>query len=106
MVKGIGVDIVEIDRIKLNDAFVHKILSVEEINIYNQLHTEKRKKEYLAGRFACKEAIIKALSNTDISFKDISVLNDKNGKPFTNIDNILISISHENKYVVAFATQI
>ncbi|HOO74216.1 MAG TPA: 4'-phosphopantetheinyl transferase superfamily protein, partial [Tepiditoga sp.] len=58
MILGIGCDIVKIDRI--NEEISKKILSSEELKIYLKIDSEKRKKEYLAGRFAAKEAIIKA----------------------------------------------
>lgn len=106
MINGIGVDIVDINRIKLKDSFINKILSCDEISIYNTLATDKRKKEFLAGRFASKEAIFKADNSVGCPFNEISVLNDINGKPYSNIDGVMISISHEKDYAIAYVISI
>ena len=65
----------------------------------------------LAGKFAAKEAISKALGSgigKKLRFKEISILNETSGKPFAKIDrynleNIHISISHSNDNAVALA---
>lgn len=50
---GIGVDIVELSRLDIeNERFVRHILSDEEYEIFQSFPTEKRKREYLGGRFA------------------------------------------------------
>lgn len=105
MIKGIGVDIVEIARIPLNDAFITKILSIDELSVYNTFSNNKRKREYVAGRFAGKEALVKALSDKSITFSKVSILNDENGKPFFKDRNTMISISHENDYVIAYVLE-
>ncbi|XMB85704.1 holo-ACP synthase [Mycoplasmatota bacterium WC44] len=107
MIYGIGTDLVEIKRIKesLSDRFVNKILTVSEIEIYNSLRHEKRKIEFIAGRFAAKEAVSKAHGTgmDGIGFRDIEVLKD-NGKPICTFKdfNVQISISHTDDYAVAF----
>lgn len=104
---GIGIDIVEIDRINkaLSDTFVSKVLSKEEIITFNK-YKNKRKIEYLAGRWACKEAIIKCLSDYEAPLMtDLNITNNENGKPeikYKNYD-IKLSISHEEHYAVAIA---
>lgn len=119
MIYGIGMDIVKIDRIKkltdkYGDRFIRRILSGSEIAI---LHWNRRY-SYIAGRFAAKEAIYKAMGKTyDINFKEIEILNDDNNKPYIgdlnriekelNINrnkrlNIHISISHEMDYAISF----
>lgn len=113
MINGIGIDIVENKRIssKLEDiSFVLRILSTEEKKQYDILKSSKRKLEYLSGRFACKEAIFKALSSGDgtMNYSDISILNDEFGKPYVKINNVVkkefyVSISHEKEYTVAQA---
>lgn len=108
--KGIGVDIVEFERIERvlkKEKFVDKILSDAEKNVYYDLKNEKRKMEYLAGRFAIKEAIYKAASNVcqGMSFSDFSILNDSAGAPYLaapNISSLMISLSHSKNYVIAF----
>ena len=112
-----GTDIIEIDRIKKlvdeNKAeFVNRIYNDKEIN-YCEGKGIVRYQHY-AARFAAKEAIFKAISSKledkfDISWKDVEVLNDKNGRPEINFINkeikdlksIEISISHCKKYAVA-----
>lgn len=100
MIIGIGVDILKISRMKLELA--KKILSDEELSIFNQFKLESRKLEYLAGRFAAKEAIIKAIGHTThvVGMRDIAILNDDNGlpyvyKPVYDDIRISISLSHE-----------
>lgn len=99
MIKGIGVDIVELKRIKYKIA--SKVLSSKEKEVFDSFKDDKRKKEYLAGRFAAKEALFKA-TNESFDFKDISVLNDKSGKPLISYKNAHVSISHDGDYVIAF----
>ena len=116
---GIGTDIVDIKRIvkvfkDYPERFPEKVLSTDELNIFL---THPRQKEYLAGRFAAKEAILKALGTglRNASWTDISVLNDEIGKPLAtlkgnlllmandkNIKEIHVSISHSDEYAVAF----
>ncbi|HEY8364819.1 MAG TPA: holo-ACP synthase [Haloplasmataceae bacterium] len=109
MIIGIGVDLVEIDRIKKSsiENLVKRILTEKEIQIYNQFKNEKRKWEFLAGRYAAKEAYSKALGTGigEISFKDIEVINDNKGKPYIDINNntiIHLTITHTESYALAF----
>ncbi len=108
--RGIGTDIIEIRRIEelgYRDRFIHKILSKEELAIYQQFRHEKRKNEFLAGRWAVKEALYKALGAYchGKAYTDFSVVNDEAGKPYLlipELEGIHISISHCDHYVVAF----
>lgn len=93
----IGIDIVEHERIKLNLA--SKILTVNEYSQFEKLLNYEQKVEYLASRFAAKEAIIKA-TNKRYLLNEIEILRTDN-KPKININNIKLSISHEKKYSVA-----
>lgn len=105
MIKGIGVDIVNLDRISLEkDLFAKKILTAKEYELYLSLSSIKRKKEFLGGRFAGKEAFLKANGKGigGISFQDIEILNENSGKPYLNYSNALISISHETAYAIAY----
>jgi holo-[acyl-carrier protein] synthase len=109
MITGTGIDIVNINRIKKSladhgDRFTGKILSGQEIeNI-----PSTRKEEYIAGRFAAKEALVKA-AGSSLDFISITILNNEKGKPFISEipDNlkgkkIHLSISHDTDYAAAF----
>lgn len=98
----IGCDIVENKRlIDKSDKFIDLVLTEKEKQLYNQ----RNKVEFLSGRFAAKEAIMKCLPNTkELKFTDIEILNDESGKPYCNIEDIEdISISHEKEYTIAVA---
>ena len=85
MIKGIGVDVLELERVEAvyerhRLRFVKRILTNEEQKEYRQ---RKRKANYLAKQFAAKEAISKALGTGigSIRFTDIEVLRNSNGQP-------------------------
>ena len=118
---GAGVDIVENSRIKksiLNNLFLNRVFTREEILISKKM---KNKSSYFAKRFAAKEAFVKSLGTgfrNGFNFKDISIVNDKLGKPSFYITNkiknmikkkfkvnnfkFFLSISDEKKYSIAF----
>ena len=118
---GTGVDIVENSRIKksiLNNSFLNRTFTNEEILISKKM---KNKASYFAKRFAAKEAFVKSLGTgftNGLNFKDISIINDKLGKPSffitkkiknmikkkfnVNSFNFFLSISDEKKYSIAF----
>ncbi len=100
MIIGIGTDILKISRIKLEHS--KRVLSSEELDVFNNLKLESKKIEYLAGRFSVKEAIIKAIGHTKykIGMREIAILNDETGmpyikKPIYDDIKIFISLSHE-----------
>ncbi len=105
----IGIDIVEHKKMeeKINDNFIKRILSDDELKYYNLIKSSKRKLEYISSRFAAKEAIFKAYKCGDgsTSYTDISILNNSDGSPYVvfreNDDIIKISISHTDNYSVA-----
>lgn len=102
---GIGVDIVDLERLDVeNTHFIKRILSVNEYKIFCEMHSQRRQLEFLGGRFAGKEAYLKANHKGigGIDFRDIEILNDENGAPYLNDDKAQISISHEKKYAIAF----
>lgn len=107
MIKGIGTDIIKMDRVTLDERHINRILSEEEKVLFNELHIEKRKLEFLAGRFAAKEAIAKALGTGIVGFnlKDITIKWDKNHKPICDYNDLCIhvSITHSEEFAVAFA---
>lgn len=118
---GTGVDIVNNSRIKkliLNNSLLNRVFTNEEILISKNM---KNKSSYFAKRFAAKEAFVKSLGTgfrNGFNFKDISVINDKLGKPSffitkkikniikkrfkINSFNFFLSISDEKKYSIAF----
>jgi len=114
MITGIGLDIIELDRIRRiverQPGFIKRILTINEIEKFATLSKE-RKVEFLAGRFAVKEAYSKALGTgigEGIGFQDIEVNNDEKGKPYINIlketpenPSIFVSITHTRQYAAA-----
>ncbi|MBF0484411.1 MAG: holo-ACP synthase [Candidatus Omnitrophica bacterium] len=113
MIYGVGTDIIEIDRIehaitKWGDGFLSHIFTEPEINYCRQY---KKPAQHFAVRFAAKEAVFKAIGdNPHITWKDIEIVNDLNGKPVCRMTNgeyqdrkILISLSHSKYYAVAHA---
>ncbi|MBM7599900.1 holo-[acyl-carrier protein] synthase [Virgibacillus halotolerans] len=112
MIKGIGIDIIELNRIKKsiekNNRFANRILTQNETTVFNELPTERRKIEYLAGRFAAKEAFAKATGTGigALSFQHIEIIAGENGAPVLKAkgyekDSIFISITHSHDYAVA-----
>lgn len=105
MIIGVGTDIVQIDRIekllyKYENQFVSRILHLQEMEKYNIL-SHAKKASYIAKRFAGKESVAKAFGTGIIGklqFNSIAILNDKNGKPIVNIDNI--SQITDDKYTI------
>ena len=122
MILGIGVDIIENKRIKSlikNKKFINRVYSKNEKLISN---TTKNKINYFAKRFAAKEAFSKALGTgigRGINFKEVSVKNDKFGKPYYELNTyvkkaiflsykvkkfkIFLSLADEKKYSIAFS---
>jgi len=118
MIVGIGVDIIEVARIKrqleLNPEFQYRIFSDREID-----YCEARADSGLsyAVRFAAKEAFMKALGtgwNNEVSWREIESLKDDKGAPHLHISGrtavavkqrgisaMHVSMSHEKEYAVA-----
>ena len=97
---GIGVDIVDNNRFKKlvkNKKFINRICSSKEMNNFKK---KNNKISYLSKRFSAKEAFVKALGSgfrNKLCFNDISILNDKKGKPFFLFNQKIRSIL-KNKY--------
>lgn len=107
MIIGVGTDILEIGRVSLNKAFIERILTPAEQTLLEQISQDARKLEFLAGRFAAKEALMKALG-TGIgksSFQDFNILPTPSGQPHCELPgiNVFLSISHDGGFVVAMA---
>lgn len=115
-----GTDIIEIQRIKesieeMGKKFLERVFTKKEIEYCESKKAQKY--QHYAARFAAKEATFKAISwklkdKYEISWKNIEVENDKQGRPninligvdLENIEDIDISISHCKNYAVAYVT--
>lgn len=114
---GIGVDIIEIKRIKSalerNNKFLERLFTKHEISYFE---SKNFKFETIAGNFTAKEAISKAIGTgiRNFNFKDIEILRDNLGKPQVKLYNnlyelsekleikeIMVSISHCKEYAVS-----
>jgi holo-[acyl-carrier protein] synthase len=118
---GIGVDIIENNRIKKsiqNNKFKTRVYSSNELKLSKNV---KNKVAYFSKRFAAKEAFSKALGtgfSENLNFKDIEIVSDKKGKPKYAKNkkiikivqkkykikkfNSFLSISDEKDYSIAF----
>lgn len=120
MIKGIGIDIVEIARFKEllstgQDRFVNRHFTPDEIAYCSR---KVKKHIHFAGRFAAKEALYKALQLKWINgfqWKHISIRNNEQGAPEASLSDTIaeiaksrtinaihLSISHSREYAVAF----
>lgn len=118
MVEGIGIDIIEIERINKalsKSRFLDKVFTDKEIEYFKSTNYNINT---IAGSFAAKEAAMKVLGTGLRGFKwvDIEVYRDELGKPNVilyngargiaekrGISQIMISISHSKEYAVAQA---
>ena len=118
MVIGIGIDIIDVERVRKlaekNPRFLERIFTPKEID-----YCSKKKNRYqnLAARFAAKEAFLKAIGlgfRNGIYWTDIEVENDPMGKPLFSfhrkakevlethrIHKALLTLSHDRPYAVA-----
>lgn len=119
-IKGAGIDLVEIGRIKkaylkFPEKFRRRIFTLGE---QEYIFCQRLPWERLAARFAAKEAVMKALGCGwgQVGFKEIEVINDSSGKPQVvlwgkaaaaaqnlEIKKIIVSLSHSREYAVAHA---
>ncbi|MBC8385015.1 MAG: holo-ACP synthase [Candidatus Cloacimonetes bacterium] len=115
MICGIGIDIIEVERVQKlvskKDKYLKKIYTDIEIEYCEKFKT---KAQEFAGRFSAKEAFSKALGtgiSHGIKFNEIEIVNDELGKPEINLyggtkeyfqkkglKNIFVSISHLKEY--------
>lgn len=104
MITGIGLDLVDLKRIKKflknSDKLPKRILTDRELKIFNTL-SEVRQIEFLAGRFAAKEAFAKARGTgirEGCTFHQIEIINDTLGKPIIYFEGAevkgFVSITH------------
>ena len=123
-VMGIGTDIIECVRIakmieKHGEVFLSRVYTAGEIDYCS---SRKAANQHYAGRWAAKEAVLKALGTGwahGIQWTDIEVVNQVGGKPLIvlvgraleisreqGIDEMMISISHCRHYATAYATAV
>ncbi|OQA78981.1 MAG: Holo-(acyl-carrier-protein) synthase [Tenericutes bacterium ADurb.Bin239] len=99
---AVGIDIVYIPRFVGKDKLAARILSKNELEIYN---LRPNKEEFLAGRFAAKEAFLKAIKEGigRIAFHKIDIKYQRDGRPEIHHDGKVypVSISHDGDYAVA-----
>jgi holo-[acyl-carrier protein] synthase len=118
MIVGIGIDITEIKRLgrlleRQGDQLWERVLAPEE---RREFGSEKRRVEFLSGRWAAKEAASKAFGTGigQIYFHDLVIHNDEAGAPHLTlkgnaikaaaekgINRVHLSISHSDEYAVA-----
>ena len=118
MVIGIGTDIIEVKRIqnsieKYGERFLNRIFTPVEQEYCNLFNDTKY--VHYAARFATKEAFSKAIGTgitQGFKFREVSILNEVNGKPNVILDgdlkvkwgtyNIHVSLSHTKENAVAY----
>ncbi len=121
MILGLGIDIIEVARIKAShekfgERFLNRILRPGEIS-YCLSHKEPS--PFLAARFAAKEAVSKAFGTgigAQLSWQDIEVRRKESGEPFIILHDgglklleargaraVLVSLSHTQTYAAAVA---
>jgi holo-[acyl-carrier protein] synthase len=116
MVKGIGVDIIEIARVRRSieqggSLFLDKVFTPREIAYCT---ARQNAYQHYAARFAAKEAVSKALSTGwagEFRWKDVEVMNDPSGQPHIAFSgklgetltavSVFVSLSHSESHVVA-----
>lgn len=118
MLKGIGLDIVDVSRIKKaaekwEKSFLQKVFTQAELKYCLE---KKSSYQSLAARFAAKEAAVKALGVgfQGVSWQDMEVTNDDLGKPSLvlrgkaleiaerqGVSQIYLTLSHCKEYAVA-----
>jgi holo-[acyl-carrier protein] synthase len=115
-----GVDLIEISRIEEVVAR-HGRHYLERIYTPAELEQCGKRVESLAGRYAAKEAVVKALGCGigEVTWKEIEILNDVNNAPMLSLHGMAkqkadelgvtqwsVSISHSQSHTVAFAVMI
>lgn len=118
MIRGIGIDLLEIQRIRKSierhgQHFLNRLFTQREQDYCYQFQDPT---PHFAGRFAAKEAIVKALGTgfgSQVNWHDVEVLADDLGKPVVHISealrtrfhspNIMVSISHSTEHATAVA---
>lgn len=109
MVKGIGIDIIEVERIrsaieKYRDKFSGKIFTEEEVNY--SMSFKNREYVHLAARFAVKEAFSKAVGTgitQGFKMKEVGIINKESGEPEIVLSGDLAEKYGKNKFHVSIS---
>jgi len=108
----LGADIVEIARIRAlagrQPRFLARVFSPDEIAY---CRGKKRQWQHFAVRFAAKEAVWKALGESGLALKDISISRDTEGRPGVLVRgrpaaSLKITLSHSERYALAVAVRV
>lgn len=120
-IKGIGTDLLDQSRVektveRQGDRFAKRILSPQEFTVWAE---REYSVNYLAKRFAAKEAIAKALGTgiaKGVGFQQMSISSDAAGKPVVTLSGqalsraqelggkeVMLSLSDEGAMILAFA---
>ena len=113
MIIGIGTDLISVKRVKkiykkYDQRLLNKILGDNEKKEFKKINnklTKTKKINFIAKRFAAKEAIGKALGcgiSFPVSFKSIEILNDNKGKPFSLFHNDLKNYFEKKKIISSY----
>jgi holo-[acyl-carrier protein] synthase len=121
MILGIGIDIIEVERIrtsheKFGERFLNRILRPNEISY---CLSYKAPGPFLAARFAAKEAISKAFGTgigAQLAWQDVEIARKESGEPYVILHgggqtllqarggrHVLISLTHTQTYAAAVA---
>ncbi len=121
MVKGIGIDLVKVERIekavgRWAGSFTGRVFTEREVSYSMK---QKRPAEALAARFGAKEAVMKAFGtglSGGVSWKDVEIVRGEGGRPDVllggrlkelasgmGVTSVLVSFSHDGGYAVAQA---
>ena len=109
MIMGIGIDIIELDRVARSmeqERFMTRLLTERERQLVDT-YSPTRRIEFVAGRFAAKEAYAKAVGTGiahGLSWQHIEILPDASGRPVMTgptSGRIHVSISHSAHYAIA-----
>lgn len=120
MIRGIGIDVVEIGRVRalldrFGDRFIRRVFTDEEAAYARR---SVKPAERLAGRFAVKEAVLKAFGtgkSQGIRWRDVETLRGPMGKPYVKLhgkaynyllnmkaEHVHVSVTHDGGKALAF----
>ena len=120
-IAGIGIDIIEVSRVEKAIVARGKVFQDKLFTSNEQKYVQSKKLQYMhmAGRFAAKEAIKKALPDgkeIGLNWHEIEILNSEDGKPYVvlhgrakaimkkfKLSQVFISISHTEALATANA---
>ncbi|MBI5327981.1 MAG: holo-ACP synthase [Deltaproteobacteria bacterium] len=116
MIFSVGVDIASIKRLKksvYNNAFLDRLLTDNE---RQYVFTKRHSYRHIAGRFAAKEAVMKALGtgwSKEIGWRDIEIINTPSGRPIVKLysnagvitlgKKVFLSLAYAKDIALAFA---